>query len=243
MKDCFCGGMFYGVERKQSKQRVTLCTTTYCSAPQCGEQSLCWYLGTRPCRCSRERFWEDLDNEDKKRMHHPSPIQIPMIQLVGDSPDFCVLPGQGTQRFQHLWLAEGLRSVLALSSVSCFLATGTGFGVSYSSKHLTGRRRVLLRGTEGQHCILLCWSAPPPHPGVAHICCQRGMHMFPPHSRSLLVWQWVLGKHWRQWDMNLPMPYFQTFSSRSWACPAWCPCCPCMLDHPQIFPVPCVRHR
>lgn len=37
---------------------MTLCT--WCSALQCEEQSLGWYLGTRSCRCSRQGFWKGL---------------------------------------------------------------------------------------------------------------------------------------------------------------------------------------
>lgn len=42
---------------------------------------------------------------------YPSSIQISVIELLGDGPDFSVLPGQGAQGFQLLWLAEGLGSL------------------------------------------------------------------------------------------------------------------------------------
>lgn len=160
---CFC------VERKQSKWRVTLCTTTCCLAPQCGKQSLCWYLKIRPCRYCRQGFWEGLDHEDMERIHHPSPIQILIIQLLGDSPDSSVSPGQGAQGFQPLWLAEDLGSVSAFSSVSngewvqCLLQ----FQMPYwREKGAIGRDR-----------------GAPPHVPVcspttsrsgSHICCKEG---------------------------------------------------------------------
>lgn len=42
---------------------------------------------------------------------YPSSIQINVIELLGDGPDFSVLLGQGAQGFQPLWLAEGLGSL------------------------------------------------------------------------------------------------------------------------------------
>lgn len=130
--------------------------------------------GSRPHSCSRQGFWEGLEYEDMQRIRHLSAIQILIIQLLGDIPDFSVSPEQGAQGFQLLWLAEGLGSGLAFSSVNCSLAMGSGSSVCYRFKWPTGGRMVPLRGTEGYHSMLLWQSAPPPHPGVDLTFAVRG---------------------------------------------------------------------
>lgn len=131
-------------------------------------------LGIRPRRCLRQGFREGLEYKDVQRTCHLSPIQIPIIQLLGDIPEFSVSPGQGAQGFQLFWLAEGLGGGLAFSSVNCSLAVGSGSSGCYRFKCPTGGRRVPLRGTEGYHPILLWQSAPPQHPGVDLTFAVRG---------------------------------------------------------------------
>lgn len=106
-----------------------------------------------------------------QKIHHPSPIQTPIIQLLGDSPNFSVLPGQGAQGFQLFWLAEGLGSVSAFISMSCSLAMGSGSSVCYSFKCPTGREEGAFGRDRGAPPRI---TVPPPHPGVVVTFAVRG---------------------------------------------------------------------
>jgi len=126
-------------------------------------------------------FLEGLEHEGIQRIHHPSLLQIPVIQLLG-SPDLSVLPGQDAQGFQLLWLAEGLGSVSAFSSVSCSSAMGSGSGVYYSFNCPTWREEGDGQGAAPYIAVPVFF--PTTSSSGCHISCKRGMQMFPPHSSS-----------------------------------------------------------
>lgn len=89
-----------------------------------------------------------------QKIHHPSPSQVPIIYLLGDSSDSCVARPECTGLSAAL--ADMLGNISVFHSVrSCSLARGSGYSACYF-KCPAGGRRVSLRATEGHHPILLC---------------------------------------------------------------------------------------
>lgn len=159
MKGYFFGEHNFSVEMKQSRWRVILCIPVFCSAPIV-ESSLCASCSRFCVMCSHPgagayglvSAGASGGIPERVLSVHPSPIQISIIQLLGDSPDFPVLPGQGAQGFRQLLLAEDPGNVLPM---------GSGSTVCYGFRCPTGGRTVLLEGWGAT--IPYCWASLLPH--------------------------------------------------------------------------------
>lgn len=157
-------------------------------------------LGISPRRCSRQGFREDLECEDMQRIRHLSAIQIPIIQLLTRwcSRFLCVarprctgLPNALASRRSRKWF--GIQQ--------CELIFGNGERVQclLQIQMPYWREDGAFEGDRAvpRHVAVTVCSSTTSRSG-SHICCERGMRTFPPHSRSPSVWWWVLVKNWRQ---------------------------------------------
>lgn len=200
MKGYFLREHVFFVERKQSKWRVTLCTTTCCSAPQCGEQSLCWYLGIRPGDQPPQMLkagfsggsWVWGHAKDSSSLCHPnsyySATRWCSRFLCVARPRCTGLPNALASRRSRKWF--GIQQCELLfgngERVQCLLQIQVPY---WREDGAFEGDRVVPR-----HVAVTVCSSTTSRSG-SHICCERGMRTFPPHSRSPSVWWWVLVKN------------------------------------------------